>query len=44
MKCPKCQSSQLETHDWLIYYSDGNDYKCKVCGCEFGIFNEGTEE
>ena len=43
MICPMCGSKNLETHDWLIYYSDGNDYKCLECGCEFGIFNDGAE-
>ena len=43
MKCPECGSQDLEKQDFLIYYSDGNDYKCNSCGCEFDIFKEGKE-
>lgn len=43
MRCPECNSNDLEEDDFLIYHSDGNDYICRTCGCEFGIFQKGTE-
>ena len=44
MKCPVCGSTNLEEKDYLVYHTDGNDYKCLDCDCEFGVYNFGKHD